>query len=271
MIDIEKDLTSVCQKYCEYQINDPIQELDLTVDIERLRKEIFSLIIKNNYGTKSVSLKLFEDTVDWTDEKETVHKNGIAIPKEFLSNDLVQIPKNNNIVTTHWHPDIEKGYIPKLATELESLSGFPINKVRLAWLQSQSGYQIHWDAEPIRLHIPILTNDFSYIIHGDSMFHMEYGKLYHLLTTKAHTAFNFGKLPRLHLIFSTHINEEIEKEIKLLESFMQKHKESLGLEKVNGLDKESLYFLYKILGKDISDDLKKNLLYLTKYLSDSIK
>ena len=39
---------------------------------------------------------------------------------------------------------------------------------------------------------------------------MPYGKMYHLITDDIHTAMNYGLHPRLHLIFSTYVNDEIQ-------------------------------------------------------------
>ena len=75
---------------------------------------------------------------------------------------------------------------------------------------------------------------------------MEYGNVYHLITAKEHTAWNFGTLPRLHLVFSTYLDEEFDNSIKHLSDnsiIKQKTVESL---KESNIDSRTLYDLMKI-------------------------
>ena len=98
----------------------------------------------------------------------------------------------------------EDSYVAELTKQIEKLSGLKITRIRLSWLKPTGGYPMHADVDPMRIHIPIFTNTLAYFVQGHKIYHMQYGKLYHLVTTSNHTAWNFGKLPRLHLIFSTY-------------------------------------------------------------------
>lgn len=265
----KKDLTSICQQYCKYTITDQVQEIPINgqLDFNSLRDEIFNLINKEKFGVNSVSLRLSKEQAllgNWADPKEHVNLHGRDIPGTVVVHKEWQTNESDVHQCTTWHPRIKDGLIPKIASRLEEISGFTVTKVRLVWLQPGSGYKIHFDSEPMRFHIPIVTNDFSYLLYGQTMLHMDYGKLYHLLTTDAHTAFNFGELPRLHLIFSTYINEEVEQELNVFEESMKYDTVRLGLEKINGLDQKGLYFLYKVVEQSMNEEDKPHLLTIIK-------
>jgi hypothetical protein len=234
-----KNLLELYQKYNSCPITDVVQELDFSVDIERLRIELFDFIIKNNYGMSTVSLRLQKDKTDYISEYYKLENEGqdLYIYKN-------NIPTDNDSEFVHWHPDLKNSYTATLVPDLEKLCGFPIGKVRLAWLQPEKGYSMHIDAEPMRIHIPIFTNDLAYILHDQRMFNMEYGKVYHLLTPSVHTAWNFGRMPRLHLIFSTYADGELKQELDQLRP--DEFHETMFLDTIKnpGVD---LYSLTKLL------------------------
>ena len=204
------DFLKVHQKYCNYKITDAIQSLDFEIDIDRLRKEIFDFIVENKFGFNVVSLRLPEGETNWTTEYEMLESN--AINDLTYHPESVVSPKNKKHALTYnnWHPDLENSYVAELTKQIEKLSGLKITRIRLSWLKPTGGYPMHADVDPMRIHIPIFTNTLAYFVQGHKIYHMQYGKLYHLVTTSNHTAWNFGKLPRLHLIFSTY-HEEIDK------------------------------------------------------------
>ena len=204
------DFLKVHQKYCNYKITSAIQALDFDVDIERLRKEIFDFIVRNQFGFSVVSLRLPKGETDWTTDYEMLESNAV---NDFTYHPAsVVSPKNKKHALTYnnWHPDLENSYVAELTKQIEKLSGLKITRIRLSWLKPTGGYPMHADVDPMRIHIPIFTNTLAYFVQGHKIYHMQYGKLYHLVTTSNHTAWNFGKLPRLHLIFSTY-HEEIDK------------------------------------------------------------
>lgn len=260
-----KNLLELYQKYNPL-ITDVVQELDFSVDIERLRIELFDFIIKNNYGMSAISLRLQKDKTNYISEDYKLENE--AQNFYIYKND---IPTDIDSEFIHWHPDLKNSYTASLVPDLEKLCGFPIGKVRLAWLQPEKGYSMHVDVEPMRIHIPIFTNDLSYILHDQKTFNMKYGKVYHLLTTRVHTAWNFGKMPRLHLIFSTYADGELKQELDQIRS--EEFHETMFIETIKnqGVD---LYSLTKLLqlnpnktGKMSKtwDEIKKVLNLIQKY------
>jgi hypothetical protein len=248
-------MTELTQKQCAYQITGPVQQLEFDVDIETLRREIFDFIINGNFEYQTVSLRLPEGNTDYTSNFEYLESDGtqaFVFRDEYELDPTIhnrrQIPeiKISQEKYTHWHPMLKDSYLASLIPELETLSGFKIGKVRLGWLSADSGYPMHYDLEPLRLHIPIFTNANAYIIHDNEFYNMKYGKLYHLITTKIHTAWNFGTLPRLHLIFSTYSDNEFALAINELTKINTK-KQNLSNQFLNsGVDNYSIEQLNNI-------------------------
>jgi hypothetical protein len=78
---------------------------------------------------------------------------------------------------------------------------------------------------------------------------MKYGKLYHLLTANIHTAWNFGKLPRLHLIFSTYGDEDLTNSLNKLDNILVTSNNYDNHIKGQGVDEYSLSQLNLISDK----------------------
>lgn len=254
------------RNYCKYPITDNVQLLDYNVDIDRLRQEIFNFIAENNYGLNSVSLRLPPGDFNYINENESLEATAASAYDYLNSEKIMPENTNPNSEYTEWHPNLVNSYVASLVPELETLCGFKIGRVRLGWLLPENGYPIHQDLEPLRLHIPLLTNSNSYIIHEHKLYHMEYGRLYHLITTGIHTAWNFGKLPRLHLIFSTYGSPEIEQELAELPQPEKLH--TNFAEHIHGIDHTGLAYLYKIINKNAAD--KEKLLHEIKSISKLI-
>lgn len=240
------NLIDLYNKKSRYDIVDHIQEIPLDVDIETLRSELFNLIIKNDYGTNVVSLKLPEDRNDWIDQNEKL-EDGSVLP--FALIDEHTHPKNDrsDVDYVKWHPDVSR-YLKQLTQNVEEMVGQKIGRVRLAWLDSHKGYPIHADTDPMRIHIPIFTNNLAYIIHDGKIHNFKYGKIYHLITPSTHTAWNFGNLPRLHLIFSTHADQEITNRITENSSLDQTKRNIQEYLSNSGVDTFSMAKLIKIKG-----------------------
>ena len=204
-----QNILEVYQKYCAYPITGNVQQLDFVVDINRLRVELFDFIIKNNFGHRVVSLRLPPGETDWTTTYERLETNAVNSFNFCLDSVIPPANTKSNDSYLEWHPELKNSYVASLIPDIEKLSGFKIGRVRLGWLMPLSGYGMHIDLDPMRLHIPIVTNKLAYIINDDKLYNFEYGKLYHLISTALHTAWNFGKTPRLHLIFSTYSDVEL--------------------------------------------------------------
>lgn len=238
-------LIDLYNKTSKYDIVDHIQEIPIDIDIEKLRKNIFDLIIKNNYGTNIVSLRLPNDEDQWDNVKEKL-EDGAVLPFALLKEDTIPKNSRDNREYVRWHPNVST-YIKKLTSDLESMTGQNIGRVRLAWLQPGKGYPIHADTDPMRIHIPLFTNNLSYIIHDDIMYNFKYGKVYHLITPSTHTAWNFGFLPRLHLIFSTHADKDITNKIAEISSLSQTEKNIKKHLSNSGIDAYSIAKLGQIM------------------------
>ena len=271
------NLIELYQKYCPYQIADHIQELEFTFDIERLRQELFKFIIDNRFGFSIVSLRLSPGQNNYASKDEML-ETGAINPYNFL-NDNSNVPENVklNKEYTNWHPDLEHSYLSSLVPEIEKVCGLNIGRIRLGWLQPNSGYPMHTDLEPMRLHIPLFTNDLAYFIHDHKIYKMTYGKLYHLITTDIHTAWNFGTLPRLHLILSTYSDDILDNKISKIRQFTVTSKNFKSTIEKQGIDKFSLFMLYsindsqwcKLKGTDWPDEPKNEIEFNS--LSDQIK
>ena len=102
---------------------------------------------------------------------------------------------------------------------------------------------------------------------------MQYGKLYHLITTNIHTAWNFGKLPRLHLIFSTYADDIVDAEIAKLTQFDLSSQNFVNTIKNQGVDNYSLLELFRIaesveqLDAQIKIDMLREIKQITDLLS----
>lgn len=240
------NLIKLYQKYCPYEIIDHIQELNFSFDIDLLRKELFKFIIDNKFGFSAVSLRLPQGSANYTSTDEKF-ETGAIDPSNYHQS-CENIPENtmHNNEYLHWHPQLVDSYIASLVPTIEELCGLHIGRIRLGWLQPHCGYKMHCDLEPMRLHIPLFTNNLAYMIHNHELYHMQYGKLYHLITTNIHTAWNFGKLPRLHLVFSTYADDIVDAEMAKLRQFDSSSKNFADTIKNQGVDKYSLIELFRI-------------------------
>ena len=257
------ELVDLYKTRCKYQISDTIQELDFKFDIDRLRKELFDFIKRNQFGFGPVSLKLPPGQFNYTSKDEMLETGGIdAI--NYLKDVCTPSNIRHNNEYLDWHPDLKNSYTKLLAVEIENLCGLHIGRVRLGWLQPGNGYPMHCDLEPMRLHIPLFTNNLAYIIQYDKLYNMKYGKLYHLITTDLHTAWNFGNLPRLHLIFSTYADKLLDEEINKLRQKKVTAKNFASIIKDQGVDRYSLLELLKIKDTDVHIDSETKLDMLHK-------
>ena len=267
------DLIELYQKHCSYQITDHIQELEFTFDIERLRKELFKFIIDNKFGFSAVSLRLPQGATNYISIDEKLETGAIDPSNYHHSNENIPLNITHNSEYLYWHPRLVDSYIASLVPNIEELCGLHIGRIRLGWLQPHLGYKMHCDLEPMRLHIPLFTNNLAYMIHNHELYNMQYGKLYHLITTNIHTAWNFGKLPRLHLIFSTYANDVVDTEIDKLGQFELSSQNFIDTIKNQGVDSYSLLEIFRIaesveqLDAQIKIDMLREIKQITNLLS----
>jgi len=77
----------------------------------------------------------------------------------------------------------------------------PIGQSRLLRLESGETYTAHTDPDD-RIHLAIVTNPHSYLIDiaNNNLYHIEAnGQLWHMDTSRLHTASNWGSTMRIHL------------------------------------------------------------------------
>lgn len=240
------NLLDLYRKHCKYEITDYVQQLDVSIDIDRLRKEVFSLVIKNNFGYNAVSLRMPEDELQWVSTSESLEANAVNDFRYDMTQAVGPLNQRHNKEYTVWHPDLEGSYLQSLVPVIEEYTGLKMGRIRLGWLMPHNGYKMHADLDPMRLHIPILTNKLAYIIHDGLLHHMEYGKLSHLVSSETHTARNFGMLPRLHLVFSTYGNEEIDNALSSVVTEEATRKNFIDHIVHEGIDEYTINQLYRI-------------------------
>jgi len=228
-----------------YEINDFIQQIPIEINFDILRREVFDIIINNNYGTGIVSLRLPNGETNWIDQKEKL-ETGSCLPFSLDGEGLVPENKRPNKDYVNWHPD-SGAYLKSITTSLEELTGLSIGRIRLAWLEADKGYPIHTDNDPMRIHIPLFTNNLSYILHDNEIYNFKYGNVYHLITPSIHTAWNFGRLPRLHLVLSTTGNQKITDIINNERTLIQANNNVRNQFKDGGIDSYSMSQLCKII------------------------
>jgi hypothetical protein len=259
-------LIELYQKYCPYQLNDNVQLLDFNIDIDTLRQDMFSFIANNKFSYNAVSLRLPAGQDNYIDPDEVLEATAVG-SYEYISETAKISPINSkhNKEYQVWHSDLKDTYVTRLVPQLENLIGLKIGRIRLGWLMPDAGYPMHLDLEPMRLHIPLITNNSSYFIHDSKLYQMQYGKLYHLITTGIHTAWNFGKLPRLHLIFSTYGDQALDQALGDLNDIDTLQRNFVN-DIYHGVNQKTLGFLLSIADpmqkKQMAADLKhiKNLL-----------
>lgn len=95
-------------------------------------------------------------------------------------------------------------YIASLREDLSHIYNFKKTFFSFIYLSPNYCYHIHKD-EMYFIHIPIITNDDSYLIVKDKLIQLEIGKCYFVNTTLPHTAYNLGKENRVHLIMGVNL------------------------------------------------------------------
>lgn len=98
---------------------------------------------------------------------------------------------------TNWQPGFEDKQI------LNFTRGVPegkIGRVRLMKIVPHHCYSWHKDFTP-RFHIPLITNDSSFLVVDNQVKHLSQGFLWLVDTRKPHTAFNGGHANRYHVVY----------------------------------------------------------------------
>jgi len=106
-------------------------------------------------------------------------------PKSYSQNDF-----------TNWVKDTEE--VQKIAQQYNIGA---TGRVRLFLLTPGTNYNMHGDQDFYRIHIPLITNDESFLIVDNRLWHLECGYIYWVKVRDKHTAINAGKTNRIHLVF----------------------------------------------------------------------
>jgi hypothetical protein len=252
---IQEQLLLEYQKSFGYKIHSSIQEIGLTFDVEKLKKEIFSLLLTQKYGYKNISLRLTENDDSWDDQEKALTES--AFSTQCVDSDLTdRIMEPEKYIK--WHPGLPvNSYVSDVSKKIEEYLGLNVFKVSLRWMTPQEKYRLHADIEPCRIHIPLITNDRVWFMAEEKIHKMRYGKAYHLLPTIEHAVINYGSTPRLHLIFSTYLKNEIMKKmLELADVDVVQENLFSSVEKDSGIDMQSLAYLLKI-DKDSTEEQRK--------------
>lgn len=248
------NLLDLYKTRCKYQILNTIQELDFKFDLSRLKNEMFEYIANNKFGFRSTLLKLPTGENNYIAPKDEIELTGVTVydyERVNIQSDIQKINPSHNKDYSEWHPDLANSYVRDLTSELKECIGLNIGKIRLNWLMPNTGYTMHIDVEPMRIHIPLLTNEHVYYIYNHKLYTMKYGKMYHLITSEHHTVWNFGKLPRLHLIFNTYDDDDLDEKVNAFASTV--HLQKNFIDHINfGLDQQTFNYLFKISNSDPS-------------------
>jgi hypothetical protein len=96
-----------------------------------------------------------------------------------------------------WREGYESG---ELLSFIKDFDQKKVARLRLMKTSPRVCYYWHYDISP-RLHIPIITNNSSFLIVEDEVCHLTQGHLWFVDTEKMHTALNGGTEDRFHLVY----------------------------------------------------------------------
>lgn len=74
-------------------------------------------------------------------------------------------------------------------------------RVRMLLLAPRTNYSFHYDPDAWRVHIPLITNDSSFMIVAGKLWHLPVGNAYLVKVQDHHCAMNAGNEDRIHIVF----------------------------------------------------------------------
>lgn len=171
-----------------------VEVVDSDIDVEKLREAVSTLMIRFDLTSLSqISVTSLSGENDWESGNGKISK--LKYPERYLST---------------INEGIRETYIE------ECINRYPdFYRWRILKLKPKMSYSIHSDGdgirENIRLHIPIITNDGSFLAFYDKrpnhqetsqvyFEHLPVGSSYRVNTTNLHTAVNYGSTDRYHLV-----------------------------------------------------------------------
>jgi hypothetical protein len=102
------------------------------------------------------------------------------------------------------NPLILGTYLETILKRVQEINPLPIGRFRIMRLSPKTCYSWHSDADPFRLHVPVVTNTSCFYLteEGGMEQMLESGRLYKVNTAIHHTALNCSNEDRVHLVFS---------------------------------------------------------------------
>jgi len=168
--------------------------LDTNIDVQRLNAAMEQLLSANDFwDRRQISLTSLTGNNDW----------------DCSTGSLKDLPKPERMYS-ELNNELEGTYIAELISRYSKYYRW-----RLLHIPPGQCYSVHSDAfTPSinkRIHIPITTNKDSYFCYYSekpadgletkvTFHHMELGNVYEVNTSKLHSAVNYGKTPRYHIV-----------------------------------------------------------------------
>ena len=210
------------------------EELDIPVDIEKLRREITDL--KEELGQPVTQGEEFETaeykgfggwsllsrTGDWRDGWETFQAPDGRKFESFLPTEELTLKALKYFHMCHSleHDKPTQGYVGEIRKVLNHIKelGFHPTRARISRMKAHGKSLVHTDCEigeyMARIHIPIWSNpDCAFIANGHHLY-MQPGKVYIVWVNIWHQIRNDSDLDRYHIIMDAYDTKKITKHFK---------------------------------------------------------
>jgi hypothetical protein len=183
-----------------------IKELNVEIDHSRLLQVVHDLNILESTSSK------YEPQISVQRREET-------LPKFQLSESCNSLIYNWDTYDSKIHNSLEKREVvlkeedftitcdlfkgTYLETVIDILNKeYGVYRGRFMLMRYKTCLSMHTD-DSCRIHIPLITNPYSFMVIADKVFRLQANKVYLADTTFEHTAVNSGRYDRLHLVFCT--------------------------------------------------------------------
>ncbi len=168
-----------------------IEELDYNIDVNEILK-----ILKPYKDMKQITLNNRGDISDPV-EQLSCGSGGLQNWYDIKTYEDI---KDKDFYWYELNDLFQDTYIEKLYYEIKGK--FTVGRSRAMTLYPGSCYSYHYDFSK-RIHIPLITNEYCKFFDKDwNNYHLKVGKVYLTDTTQCHTAGNFGKEKRVHIVMA---------------------------------------------------------------------
>lgn len=172
-----------------------VELIDTDIDVDRLRQDVFSLLMTHDlFGVSQVSLTSIDGRNDWS--SSTGKSMDLTLKERYYST---------------INEALKGTYIEECIHRYSKYYRW-----RLLKLKPRESYSVHCDNNDetkrnVRLHIPVQTNDDSFLVFYSAMpqsgqscviqhEHLKLGCSYAVDTSNFHTAVNYGQFDRYHIV-----------------------------------------------------------------------